>query len=93
MRILLQILAFLFLLYLVRYILKTLFSGPRPEARFRQSPFTSARPGRRIKQGKMEKDPICGMYVDVEHALQASFKGEPHYFCSSECLQKFKETH
>ena len=46
-----------------------------------------------VKQGKMEKDPVCGTYVDVNTSLQKSFSGKTMYFCSPECLERFRENH
>ena len=40
----------------------------------------------------MEKDPVCGTYVDTDSALRRSFRGEAKYFCSSECLEKFQKS-
>jgi YHS domain-containing protein len=39
----------------------------------------------------MEKDPVCGTYVDVASAPKLSRAGEFNYFCSVECLEKFKK--
>jgi YHS domain-containing protein len=39
----------------------------------------------------MEKDPVCGTYVDVASALNLSQGNEPIYFCSEECRGKFLE--
>jgi P-type Cu+ transporter len=34
-------------------------------------------------------DPICGMTVDSESALQESYRGNRYYFCSKHCVEKF----
>ena len=34
-------------------------------------------------------DPVCGMKVDRDKAIQAEFAGETHYFCSTDCLHAF----
>ena len=34
-------------------------------------------------------DPVCGMTVDPAHALVHRLDGEPHYFCSAGCRDKF----
>lgn len=36
-------------------------------------------------------DPICGVYVSEEAAVIGRLDGERHYFCSVECLEKFRE--
>lgn len=37
----------------------------------------------------MTKDPICGMSVNPDNALQAERDGQTLYFCSDECRQQF----
>jgi YHS domain-containing protein len=46
-----------------------------------------------VKLGKMEKDPVCGTYVDVATSIHGVFRGETKHFCSQECLNKYKEAH
>ena len=38
----------------------------------------------------MVKDPTCGIYLPESDAIKARIKGEVHYFCSEECIEKFK---
>ena len=46
----------------------------------------SGAPARRTSSaGKLVKDPVCGVYVAEESALQAGGSS----FCSEECRQKF----
>ena len=36
------------------------------------------------------KDPVCGMWVDPHRAKQrAEHNGQPYYFCSAGCREKF----
>jgi YHS domain-containing protein len=90
MRLLLPLFLILIAFYFLRYILRGLIQG---ESR---SSFGSAGSGREqqrnVKTGKMEKDPVCGTYVDVTTSIQGTFDGEPKYFCSSDCLNKYKGT-
>jgi YHS domain-containing protein len=38
----------------------------------------------------MEKDVVCGMQVDPDHAAGSSeYKGKAYYFCSRVCKAKF----
>lgn len=37
----------------------------------------------------MAKDPICGMIVDKDKAIQAEVDGKAYYFCSQKCKDKF----
>ena len=92
MKWLIQILFLVSLFMFVRGILRTLFASKKAPSNFKSSnPFYSEQS--MVKQGKMEKDPVCGTYVDVDTALQKSFSGKTLYFCSSDCLEKFKASH
>ncbi len=37
------------------------------------------------------KDPVCGVYVSQEDAVVGNLEGERLYFCSMECLEKFRD--
>ncbi len=37
------------------------------------------------------KDPVCGVYVSEDDAVIGRLDGERHYFCSMDCLEKFRE--
>jgi len=37
------------------------------------------------------RDPVCGVYVSEEDAVVGRLEGERHYFCSMDCLEKFRE--
>jgi len=39
-----------------------------------------------------ERDPVCGMRVDPLVALEYSYRGERHYFCSESCREQFGAT-
>ena len=91
MRFLIQFLAFLMLIYFLRAVLRALlplFSQPT----FKSSGSPPRSTGRVVKQGKMEKDPVCGTYVDVASSLHETFGGETKYFCSSNCLTQYQQT-
>ena len=36
-------------------------------------------------------DPVCGIYVTEDNAVIGTYQGERHYFCSMECLDKYRE--
>lgn len=36
-------------------------------------------------------DPICGMYVSEKDAVIGRHDGNKHYFCSMNCLEKYRE--
>ncbi len=37
------------------------------------------------------KDPVCGVYVTEDDAVIGRHEGERIYFCSMECLEKYRE--
>jgi YHS domain-containing protein len=92
MRFLIQILAFLFLAFLVRAIVRQFLPSIFSQTTFK-NPGGPVQPGgRAVKQGRMEKDPACGTYVDVATSLHQVFGGEMKYFCSPSCLKKYQQT-
>jgi YHS domain-containing protein len=95
MRLLFPVLLFLIVYYFIRYLLRGLMPGPANPSQVRNSgdPAATSTRERIVRQGRMEKDPVCGTYVDVATSVQATFAGETRYFCSSECLNKYKKTH
>ena len=48
-----------------------------------------------LAQGKKApekaKDPVCGISVDKDPKLSASYKGETYYFCSKADMEKFRK--
>jgi YHS domain-containing protein len=41
--------------------------------------------------GVLQKDPVCGTFVPVDSSKKLTSGGETHYFCSEECMQKYRE--
>jgi trehalose synthase len=39
-----------------------------------------------------ERDPVCGMQLDPEVALEYEYEGRAYHFCSETCRQQFKAT-
>lgn len=37
------------------------------------------------------RDPVCGVYVTEETAVIGRHDGQRHYFCSMNCLEKYRE--
>ena len=91
MRFLLPLVVMLVLFYLLRSILRGLLQNSSQPTLDSESRGTrQAQPN--VKMGKMEKDPVCGTFVDVATSIHATFGGEQKFFCSSECLDKFKKS-
>ncbi len=40
----------------------------------------------------MQKDPVCGIFVDTQKApASTSYQGKTFYFCSLDCKKKFDQ--
>jgi len=75
------------IVYVVYRFSKTLFA-PREKVSGRPS----GEPPR-IKGEELVKDPCCGTYVPINSAYTTTLNGETLYFCSKECLEKYKREH
>ncbi len=80
--ILLRILAFLWVLWLLRRLLGLFYKGKAGPAKANP---TKAEPK------NMVKDPVCGMYMDPRLALRLQQRDEEVFFCSEECRRRFQE--
>jgi YHS domain-containing protein len=47
-------------------------------------------PGELRSAGELRKDPVCETYISVPSPWAKLVKGEPVYFCSKECRDKFR---
>lgn len=47
--------------------------------------------GRRDPVEETHRDPVCGVYVSEEDAVIGRHDGRRHYFCSMNCLEKYRE--
>jgi YHS domain-containing protein len=70
------------LLYIGYRILISLSSAKKP-------PTTPA--GNRDQGEETYRDPVCGVYVTEENAVIGRHDGQRHYFCSMNCLEKYRE--
>ncbi len=43
-----------------------------------------------IDTTNMSKDPVCGTYVEEGSEHRLKYYGKVYYFCSDECMEKFK---
>ena len=37
------------------------------------------------------RDPVCGVYVSDKNAVIGRHDGQRHYFCSMNCLEKYRD--
>ncbi len=91
MSFLFRLLVFLFLFYFLRQVLQVLLPGLFSRVEIKESRPVDAEPNLQVKHGTMQKDPVCGTYVDVATSLHLTAGGETRYFCSSGCMEKFKQ--
>lgn len=87
-----RILSLLFLFFLLRYILRSIFVPPQAKSNPASPGEQSDSNPRMMHQGRMEKDPICGTYVDIASSLSLTKGEEIRFFCSEECRKKFQQT-
>ncbi len=77
-----RLLVWLLLIYIGYRTIKAMV-GPREN-----------RPGVNNERSEAEvthRDPVCGVYVSEGDAVVGRLDGHRHYFCSMECLAKFRE--
>ena len=70
--------------------LQTLFSSSSPRRRGRPGegePQSSSR----VRVGKTERDPVCGMFVSTELSHRLTHGSETLHFCSRECLERYQK--
>jgi uncharacterized protein len=79
-----RLLIFLGLLILLYYLVKG-WIFPSKSGRIERAR------GQRELAGEMVKDPSCETYIPKESAIRARIDGKDYYFCSKECLRKFKD--
>jgi YHS domain-containing protein len=70
------------LLYIGYRIIKSLISAKKPLAKSSE--------GRDLGIDTY-RDPVCGVYVSEETAIVGRHDGQRHYFCSMNCLEKYRE--
>ncbi len=46
---------------------------------------------KRTVHGVTMRDPVCGMFVSTELAHRLERHGQVHYFCSKECLERYRK--
>lgn len=70
------------LLYIGYRIIISLTSSKKPLTR----PAGGREPGE-----ETHRDPVCGVYVSEAAAVIGRHDGQRHYFCSMNCLEKYRE--
>ena len=74
----------LVIVYLIYRVGKFIFRSPDKSSRsFPKKPAS-------ISSEDLVKDSYCGTYVPVSEAQKMTINGEVLYFCSKECMEKYK---
>lgn len=73
------------IVYLVyRLIRRILLPSGKEQSTFSRNPSS-------VHGEDLVRDPYCGTYVPVSNASKAIINGEEFYFCSKECIEKYRE--
>lgn len=86
-----RLLQFLALLFLVRYVLRSVaqwLTGGTERQRV-HGPQSGSKP---VYHGQMVRDPVCGLFLLREGAVEDRSSGETHHFCSEKCREAFRAT-
>jgi YHS domain-containing protein len=70
--------------------LQGLFS-PSPPRRENRAVEGESRDSSRMRIGKTERDPVCGMFVSTELSHRLTRGSETLHFCSRECLERYRK--
>ena len=77
-----RLLVWLLLIYIGYRVVRTLIAGKKQ---------TTVNHGNASDAALTYRNPVCGMYVSEEDAVVGKLEGQRHYFCSMECLDKYRE--
>ncbi len=75
----------LLFMFLVGYCIYLMFKGSSKKE-------VGPRPTEKPVGEITHKDPVCGVYVTEDDAVVGRYEGERIYFCSMECLEKYRES-
>jgi YHS domain-containing protein len=75
------------LLVAVAYIVLKVLQGIFHSMKSKMGPQT-----RSLEGGEMVQDPACGIYIPRAKAIEGRVKGESHFFCSPQCLEKYRSS-
>jgi len=77
----------LIVLLFLRSLLRAVFSGFKtattPQTRRPDAPVVPV-------GGELKKDPVCGTYVSTVGSPSKNVNGQPVYFCSKACKDKYR---
>jgi YHS domain-containing protein len=65
--------------------------GPSPSRGADRAAAGGPRNSSRMRVGKTERDPVCGMFVSTELSHRLVRGSETLHFCSPECLERYQK--
>lgn len=68
-----------------------IYVGYRVVAALTKGKETETKTSEKREAAVTHRDPVCGVYVSEDDAVVGRLEGERHYFCSMNCLEKFRE--
>ena len=84
-----RLLQFLALLFLARYVFRAVGQW-LSEGGARQRVEGQRQGSQPIYRGHMVRDPMCGVFLLRESAVEEARAGETHHFCSENCRRAFR---
>ncbi len=81
----------LFVVLLVRQLIKAFSGGGQPRAQRR--PQAPPAPAAERDGGKLVRDPQCGTYIQISRAIRVGSGDQATYFCSPMCRDAYAATH
>ena len=86
-----RLLQFIALMFVVRYLFRALSRWLGGVERQQVGGQGSDRaPVKPIYRGQMVRDPVCGVFLPKERAIEDRQDGEVQHFCSEDCRQAFQ---
>jgi YHS domain-containing protein len=92
-RLLSYIVELIFLIVIAKVLgraLQGLF-GSSPPGRQNRAVEGDPRGPSRVRTGKTERDPVCGMFVSTELSHRLVRGSETLHFCSNECMERYRK--
>lgn len=77
------------ILYLLYRVTKNLIGSAAQKKRIRSEKNRNRQPDRIGEE--LVEDPVCGTFVPISSATTLSESGRTVYFCSRECLEKYRK--
>jgi YHS domain-containing protein len=84
-----RLLQFLALLFVVRYVFRTVAQW-LTDGTGRQRVDGPSGGSKLVYRGQMVRDPVCGLFLLRESAVEDHMGGETHHFCSEKCREAFR---